>query len=89
MLYHFGYDSDCAARNLHIVDLYVDLEARKRGVGRALMTVAANIARQEGAQELVWAVYNANVPAAAFYKRLGAQKITDVFFMKLRADSIK
>ena len=86
LLSHFGYDSDRAARNLHIVDLYVDLEARRRGVGRALMTEAARIAREEAAQELVWAVYHTNALAAAFYERLGAQRITDVFFMTLRAE---
>jgi len=86
LLYHFGYDSDSAARNLQIVDLYADLDSRKRGVGRALMTRAASIARKEGAQELVWAVYRANTLATGFYERLGAQRITDVFFMKLRSD---
>jgi ribosomal protein S18 acetylase RimI-like enzyme len=89
LLYHFGYDSDRAARNLHIVDLYVDLEARKRGIGRALMTEGAKIACEAGAQEFVWAVYHANALAAAFYEGLGAQRITDVFFMKLRSDRIK
>ena len=83
LLYHFGYDSDRAARNLHVVDLYVSLEARKRGAGRALMTEAAKMAREGGAQELVWSVYHANALAAAFYERLGAQRIADVFFMKL------
>jgi ribosomal protein S18 acetylase RimI-like enzyme len=86
LLYHFGYDSDRAARNLHIVDLYVELEARKRGVGRALMTEAARIAREGGAQELVWSVYHANALAAAFYERLGAQRIADLFFMKLPSE---
>ena len=89
LLYHFGYDSDAAARNLHVADLYVESSARKFGVGRALMARAASIARDVGAQELVWSVYHANAPAAAFYERLGAQRITDVFFMKLRADCIK
>jgi ribosomal protein S18 acetylase RimI-like enzyme len=89
LLYHFGYDSDRAARNLQVADLYVHLEARQRGVGRALMTEAARIAQEEGAQELWWAVYHANAPAAAFYERLGAQRITDLFFMKLRSDRIK
>jgi ribosomal protein S18 acetylase RimI-like enzyme len=88
LLYHFGYDSDGAVRNLYIVDLYVELEARKRGAGRALMTEAARIAREEDAQELVWAVYHANALAATFYERLGAQRITDAFFMKLRSDSL-
>ena len=50
LLYHFGYDSDGAFRNLHIVDLYVDSKARKQGIGRALMTAAAGIARQAGSR---------------------------------------
>ena len=33
LLYHFGYDSDAAARTLHIADLYVDSGTRRRGAG--------------------------------------------------------
>ena len=88
LLYHFGYDSDGAAPNLHIADLYVDTEARKRGAGRALMTAAAGIGRERGAREMIWSVYHANQLATAFYEKLGAQRIADVFFMKLRADAV-
>src|ERR1700742_2142371 len=88
LLYYFGYDSDAAARNLHIADLYVDSGTRRRGAGRALVSTAAEIALQAGAYEMIWSVYNANKLAATFYENLGAQRITDVFFMKLRADAI-
>lgn len=88
LLYHFGYDSDRAARNMHVVDLYVDRAARNQGVGRALMARAANIARETSAEEIIWSVYQLNTIAATFYERLGAQRITDVFFMKLSADKI-
>lgn len=88
LLYHFGYDSDGAFRNLHVVDLYVDSEARKKGVGKALMTAAVRIAREEGASELIWSVYHANDLAAEFYERLGAKRITEVFFMKLPVDAL-
>jgi ribosomal protein S18 acetylase RimI-like enzyme len=88
LLYHFGYDSDAAARNLHIADLYVDSEVRKRGVGRALVSAAADIAREAGAREMIWSVYHPNKLATAFYEKLGAQRITDVFFMKLRTDAL-
>jgi diamine N-acetyltransferase len=53
LLYHFGYDSDGAFSNLHVVDLYVDSPARKKGVGKALMTAAANIAREAGSREMI------------------------------------
>src|SRR6266481_5576728 len=60
LLYHFGYDSDGAFRNLHIVDLYVDSKSRKKGAGRALMMAAAGVARKAGAREMIWSVYHAN-----------------------------
>lgn len=83
LLYHFGYDSDRAARNLHIADLYVAATARRRGIGRALMFEVARIARVAGAEELIWSVYRQNKLATEFYKQLGARRITDVHFMKL------
>jgi len=88
LLYHFGYDSDGAFSNLHIVDLYVDARVRKQGVGRGLMKQAAAVARASGAKEMVWSVYKANELAAAFYESLGAQKITELFFMRLTTDAL-
>ncbi len=58
LIYHFGYDSDAAARILHVADLYVDANARKLGVGRALMARAASLARDAGANEMIWSVYS-------------------------------
>ena len=86
LLYHFGYDSDKAIRNLHIVDLYVDSAVRRQGVGTALMSHVAGIAREARAQELIWSVFHPNALATRFYEGLGAGRITDVFFMKLPAD---
>lgn len=88
LLYHFGYDSDGATRNMHIVDLYVERAARKRGVGKALMVEAASISRQAGAEDMIWSVYSRNALAAAFYENLGGQRINDVFFMRLKAEAI-
>jgi ribosomal protein S18 acetylase RimI-like enzyme len=89
LLYHFGYDSDAAARNLHIADLYIERQARRRGVCTALMGAAAAIAVEAKAQELIWSVYKRNDLAASFYRKLGAQRVTDVFFMKVRVDAIR
>ena len=88
LLYHLGYDSDRAARNLHVADLYVDRAARNQGVGKALMARVASIAREANVEEMIWSVYQSNIIAATFYEKLGAQRITDVFFMKLSTDQI-
>jgi len=88
LLYHFGYDSDGAFSNLHVADLYVDSQARKKGVGKALMKAVARIAREAGSREIFWSVYTANDLATAFYEKLGARKVTEVFFMTLPVDAI-
>jgi ribosomal protein S18 acetylase RimI-like enzyme len=85
LLYHFGYDSDAARVNFHIADLYVDAGARRQGAGKALMRQAAAIAREAGAREMIWSVYQSNDLATTFYEDLGARRITEVFFMKLDA----
>ncbi len=84
MLYHPAYDVDRAMRLLHIVDLWVAPEARRPGIGRALMEAAAAMARAPGAKELIWSIYVANTPATRFYERLGAKTIDDPQFMHIR-----
>lgn len=88
LLYHFGYDSDRAARTLNIADLYVERTRRNQGVGKALMVEAAKIAREAGAEQMVWAVFHSNDIASNFYEEIGGQRIDDIFFMRLNADAI-
>lgn len=88
LLYHFGYDSDRAARTLDIADLYVERTKRNQGVGKALVAQAAQIAREAGAEQMVWAVFRPNDLATKFYEGIGAQRINDIFLMRLNADAI-
>ena len=73
-LSHFiGYDADHGARTLFIPDLFVRDGARGRGIGRALMTKATEIARGQGATLIRWTVWSRNSAAVAFYEKLGAK----------------
>lgn len=88
LLYHIGYDSDAARRTLHVADLYVDASSRRHGIGKALMAKAAEVARERGAGEMIWSVFTANEIASAFYEKLGARPITDVYFMRLKTSEL-
>ena len=83
LLYHFGYNADNAARNLHVIDLYVNESARGLGIGKALMLEAARIAKSAGATEVFWAVFDRNDVALGFYQAIGARFTKDLVFMKL------
>jgi GNAT superfamily N-acetyltransferase len=84
LMYHFGYWPSDAAPSLHVVDLFVCVGARKRGVARAMMEEALAIVRRRGGQRLLWTVWDQNHPAIAFYERLGARFFSEERLMTLR-----
>jgi GNAT superfamily N-acetyltransferase len=55
-------------------DLYVDAAARGRGVGRALIEDAAEIARGRGAHSLEWSTAPDNHTAQRLYDSTGAER---------------
>ncbi|MBM3534828.1 MAG: GNAT family N-acetyltransferase [Alphaproteobacteria bacterium] len=71
-LHHRGYEVDNASRVLYLSDLYVREEARRLGVGRALMAGMAAECRRSGAVEVLWRVHAKNRAARSFYLGLGA-----------------
>ena len=83
LLYHRGYELDDAARILYLLDLYVREDARRLGVGRSLVSEAANVCRALGGSQLYWSVYRVNPSAFEFYEKLGGSYIEDQKFMVL------
>ncbi len=64
-------------RGLFLEDLYVRPEARRHGVGRALMAALARLAADRGWYRIEWIVLDWNAPARAFYQGLGARTLDD------------
>ncbi|REC95315.1 GNAT family N-acetyltransferase [Kushneria indalinina] len=58
-------------------DLFVAPHARGRGIGRALMQAAANLAREQGVTSLMLRTQTHNHAAKALYESLGWQKSDD------------
>ncbi len=57
---------------IYLEDLFVDLEHRGTGVGKALLLHVARLAIERGYCRLTWSVLDWNQPAIDFYKSLGA-----------------
>ena len=58
-------------------DLFVRPDHRGAGVGRALLTALAGIARDRGCGRFEWAVLDWNESAIRFYEGLGAVVLPD------------
>ncbi len=69
--FHDGYESAYAARGVYLCDLYVVSEARRNGVGRALVAAVAKRAKARGRTFLWWVSRGWNEEARKFYASLG------------------
>ena len=65
-------------RRLHVETLVVASKQRRHGVGRRMMSEAAQWGRSQGAVELVLTTWVGNREAAAFYERLGYRELSRV-----------
>ena len=69
-------------------DLFVMPDARRSGLGRALLTEVARIAVARDCGRLEWSVLDWNMMAIEFYRSLGARALTDWTTMRLDADAL-
>lgn len=67
-----GYNTDLAARELWMLDLFVAARWRGHGVGRALVSAVAREAVRRRLTCVEWGVRGDNTRATRFYRRLGA-----------------
>jgi GNAT superfamily N-acetyltransferase len=76
-LYFYNYSTFLAKPGIYLEDLYVQPQARGRGIGKALLKHLAQLAVREDCGRLEWRVLDWNEPSIAFYKSLGAKPLDD------------
>jgi GNAT superfamily N-acetyltransferase len=69
----FGFYSSYKGSGIFLEDLFVQETFRGRGIGRALLSQVARIARQEGSYGIRWEVLDWNESAIKFYKSVGGE----------------
>ena len=87
-LFYPSYDSEHAAKGVYLQDLFVVPQARRRGVGRALMAAVARACQAEGGCYLFWNALEANHAGRAFYRRIGARE-EEVVTLSLQPDALR
>jgi len=71
-------------RRAHVEDLVVDTPARRRGVGRALLSSGEDWARRHQATQMVLTLWRGNEAAEAFYDRHGYGTVSQVLVRELQ-----
>lgn len=75
---------------VHVLNVATALEARRRGVGRALMEAAEEAGRLRGARLSTLEVRRSNAPAIALYRGLGYRQVgvRPSYYAEEREDAI-
>ncbi len=76
-LFYHNYSTFLAQRGLFLEDLFVNPDARGKGVGRALLSALARIAIERGCGRFEWNVLDWNEIAIGFYRSIGAKPMDE------------
>ena len=87
-LFFHSYSTFLARPGIYLEDLFVRPEARGRGVGRALLSRLAAIARERECGRLEWAVLDWNEDAIRFYRSLGARPLDEWTVFRVTGDEL-
>lgn len=87
-LFFHNFSTFAGRPGIWLEDLFVRPEARRCGLGRALITQVAAIAAARGCARFEWTVLDWNVPAYEFYRAINARPLTDWTTMRLDSDTI-
>lgn len=85
-LYLFTFSTWASVNGIHLEDLYVAADWRRRGVARALLKALAGVADAHGCRRVQWFVLRANTGAIRFYESFGAHVAEDWRLMYLGRD---
>jgi GNAT superfamily N-acetyltransferase len=88
-LFFHNYSTFLAQRGVFLEDLFVDQDARGRGVGRALLARLSQIAVERDCGRLEWFVLDWNDLAISFYRSLGATPMDDWTMFRLTGPALE
>ena len=88
-LYFTSFSTFLARPGIYLEDLYVRPAARGRGLGKALFTRLAALAVERGCGRLEWSVLDWNEPAIGFYRRMGAEPMSEWTVFRLSGEALE
>jgi GNAT superfamily N-acetyltransferase len=88
-LFFGNFSTFLALPGIYLEDLYVTPAMRGKGIGKAMLTYLAWLARQRGCGRLEWSVLDWNEPALQFYRSIGAVPMDEWTVQRLTGDALE
>ena len=87
-LFFTNYSTFLTKPGLYLEDLFVLPTYRGCGIGKALLSELAKLARSRDCGRLEWSVLDWNEPAIGFYQRIGATVMPDWRICRVTGEAI-
>jgi GNAT superfamily N-acetyltransferase len=87
-LFFHNFSTFLAKPGIYIEDLYVRPEMRGKGLGKAMLSYLARLAKERNCGRLEWWVLDWNEPAIEFYKSFGASPMDEWTVFRLTSPAL-
>jgi GNAT superfamily N-acetyltransferase len=88
-LFYYNYSTFLGKANLFLEDLFINEPYRNRGYGKQMLSYLAKIAVDKNCDRLDWWCLDWNTPSIEFYKKIGAQQLSEWNVFRLQHDALK
>ena len=88
-LYFYSYSTWEGRAGIYLEDLFVRMNYRGKGIGKALLAKVAAIAFAEGCPRFEWSVLDWNEPSIEFYRQMGAVMKSEWLGMRVDGEALK
>ena len=88
-LYFLSFSTFIGRPGIYLEDLFVLPAFRGKGIGKALLSHLARLAKQRNYARVEWAVLDWNQPAIDFYRKLDARPMEDWTVFRLSGGALE
>ena len=87
-VYFHNFSTFAGRLGLYLEDVYVKPEMRGRGMGKAILSYLACLAKERGCARFEWSVLDWNEPSIKFYRSLGAEPLDGWTVFRLAGEAL-
>jgi GNAT superfamily N-acetyltransferase len=88
-LFFHNFSTFLGKPGIYLEDLFVDVEHRGKGFGKALLSRLAALAVERDCGRLEWSVLDWNEPSIKFYRALGAMPMDEWIVYRVTGDALR